>query len=170
MQAGDAARYLANTTVDAIYASPCRRTDMTAAMITERHDISVQFEDGLVERNFGVWEGLYFEEIESKYPGLYKDWKENQAAFKPENGESVYDLAERVSGTVERIIGLHQGQTVIVVSHVGPIRALITKALSMPIEAYRRLSIDPASMTTVDYGKSQNNLIFLNFHARHWGI
>ncbi len=143
---------------------------MTAAMIAERHDISVQFEDGLVERNFGVWEGLYFEEIESKYPGLYKDWKENQAAFKPENGESVYDLAERVSGTVERIIGLHQGQTVIVVSHVGPIRALITKALCMPIEAYRRLSIDPASITTVDYGKSQDNLILLNFHARHWGI
>lgn len=169
-QAKDAASYLANLNVDAIYASPCSRTDMTANIIAGHHNINIQFEDELVERNFGVWEGLYFEEIESQYPALYKEWKENQAAFKPESGESVYDMSERVSRAVERIIERHEEQTVIVVSHVGPIRALVAQALCMPIEAYRRVSIDPASMSIIDYGRSQNNLILLNFHARHWGV
>lgn len=167
-QAESAADHLSALSVDAIYASPCTRTDMTAKIVAKRHGLGVQFDDELVERNFGVWEGMYFEEIESEYPALYREWKENQAAFKPENGESVYDMAERVSRAVKSIVDRHDGRTVIVVSHVGPIRVQVAQALSMPVEAYRRVSIDPASVTRVDYGRSQNNLILLNFHARHW--
>lgn len=82
--AEQAAGFLANQDVAAIYASPCRRTSMTAEAIAKYHEHPVQYDGALVERNFGVWEGLFFHEIESQFPSLYKEWKQNQAAFKPE--------------------------------------------------------------------------------------
>ncbi len=169
-QAEQAAKFLRNQGVAAIFASPCLRTSMTAEAIAKFHAHPVKYDDALVERNFGDWEGLYFHEIESQFPGLYKAWKQNQAAFKPDNGESVYDLAARVGSAKDRIIEEFAGRCVVVVSHVGPIRVLVADALEMPVERYRQLSIEPASLTQIDYGASQNNMILLNFHARHWGI
>ena len=169
-QAEQAAQCLSKIDVAAIYASPCRRTNITAEAIANYHKCLVQQDRALVERNFGVWEGLYFHEIESQFPDQYKEWKQNQAAFKPDAGESVYDMADRVCTRIDQIISEHMGQCVVIVSHVGPIRVLVASALGMPIEGYRQISIDPASMSRVDYGRSQNNLILLNFHARHWSV
>lgn len=168
-QAEQAASFLASVDISAIYASPLLRTKMTAEEIAKNHDqLSIEFEPDLVERNFGDWEGMYFDEIESQYPEQYRQWKENQAAFKLGAGESVYDLSDRVSPVMERIVASHAGQTVVVVAHVGPIRVLLAKALNLPVEGYRQLAIDPASMTGIDYGVSQNNLMFMNFHGRHF--
>jgi broad specificity phosphatase PhoE len=168
-QAEQTAEFLANVDAAAIYASPCCRTRMTAEAIAKNHKhLLIGIEPDLMERNFGIWEGLYFHEIESQYPDLHREWKQNQALFKPERGESVYDLADRTQPVIDRLLDKHAGQTIIVVAHVGPIRALIAKALEMPVEGYRRLGVDPASATCIDYGGSQNNLIFMNFHLRHY--
>ena len=168
-QAEQTARFLANVDAEAIYASPCKRTRMTAEAIAKYHaDLTIGFEPNLMERNFGVWEGLYFEEIEARFPDEYKKWKQNQAIFKPDQGDSVYDLADRAQPVINDLLEKHRGKTIIVIAHVGPIRALIANALEMPIEGYRRLGIDPASATCIDYGRSQNNLIFMNFHLRHY--
>ncbi len=168
-QARQAAAFLSLKNISAIYASPSQRTRMTAEAIAENHkSLSVELDPGLVERNFGDWEGMYFEEIESQFPAKYREWKENQAAFKTGAGESVYDLAERVVPVVSKIVAAHAGQTVVVVAHVGPIRVLLANALKLPVEGYRQLTIDPASMAAIDYGVSQNNLLFMNFHGRHF--
>lgn len=168
-QARQAAEFLSLENISAIYASPSLRTRMTAEAIAKYHDkLSIEFDPNLVERNFGDWEGMYFDDIESQYPQKYKEWKQNQAAFKIGPGESVYDLLERVAPSVSRIVTAYTGQTVVVVTHVGPIRVLLAKALNLPIEGYRQLAIDPASVTGVDYGASQNNLMFMNFHGRHF--
>ena len=169
VQASQVADCLRGARIDALYASPCLRTQMTAETVAAGHgDLRIVFEDDLRERHFGIWEGLYFNEIESQFPLEYESWKRDQAAFKPDGGESVYDLAGRVVPVVSEIVARHRGETVVLVTHVGPIRVLVAEALGMPVESYRRLHIDPASITVVDYGLSQNNLILLNFHARHW--
>lgn len=169
-QAAQIAAALSRLKIDAIYASPCQRTRMTAGAIANHHPmLSVGHDAALMERNFGIWEGLDFHEIETRFPDEYLAWKANQAAFKPEGGESVYDLAARVSPAVAEMVSVNRGGCVVIVSHVGPIRALVADALGMPLEKYRQLTIDPASATCVDYGKSQNNMILFNFHARHWG-
>lgn len=170
-QAGQAAEWLRSVPVDALYASPCLRTKMTAETVLASHPgLNAMFDDRLRERHFGIWEGLYFSEIERDFPLDYQAWKRDQAAFKPDGGESVHDLAGRVVSAVRDIVTRHRGETVVVVAHVGPIRVLVAKALNMPVESYRQLQIDPASITIIDYGSTQNNLILLNFHSRHWVV
>lgn len=161
-QAQMAAGLLSNERIDAIFASPLQRTLMTARAIANESGVEVQTEPALKERPFGVWDGLYFDAIERDFPDDYLAWKKNPATYVPEGGESVYDLLARVKNALDNIILKHHGKTVVVVSHVGPIRVLVSQSLNMPLEHYRQLTIDYGSLTRVDYGKRQNNLIYLN--------
>ena len=166
-QANSAASALADIELAAIFASPSLRTRMTAGIIAEKHDLAVEFKSELMERRFGYWEGMYFHEIEAQYPDEYMNWKRNNAAFQPEGGESVFDLQARLSPCVTELVESFKGQAVVVVSHVGPIRATIASAVELSLEKYRSLTIDYASISIVDYGRSQNNLICLN---RVWSV
>lgn len=161
-QAEKAAATLVDTAVDAVYASPSLRTRMTSAVIANKHGLSPVYLPEWVERRFGIWEGLYFNEIEARYPEEYLHWKRDNAGFKPERGESIYDLSERVSPSLQQLIERHQGRCIVVVSHVGPIRTVLANALGVDLRKYRSLTIDYASVSVVDYGKSQNNLICIN--------
>ena len=161
-QALTASNALADVEIAALYASPSKRTRMTAELIAEKHVLSVEYKPELMERRFGYWEGMYFHEIEAQYPEDYMEWKRNNAAFKPLGGESVYDLHRRLSPCVTELVERFKGQTIVVVSHVGPVRALIASAVMLPLEKYRSLTIDYASVSIVDYGSKQNNLICLN--------
>ncbi len=164
-QARGAAESLRQEDVAALYASPACRTMATAKAIADVHGLPIEQREQLRERRFGIWEGLYFHEISEGYPEQHSQWKVDNAGFKPEGGESIYDLLERMSGVFAEIQEKYIGKTVVVVTHVGPIRAAIADAIGLPIKDYRRLSIDYASISRVDYGRTQNNLIYLNRDA-----
>ena len=167
LQASQAAELLSSVKAQALISSPLARTRMTAQVISDATGLEVETDNRLVERKFGIWEGLYFNEIEEQYPGLYQDWKRNQAEFKPEGGESVFDLLGRVSEVISDVKQRLAGKTVIVVSHVGPIRVLLADAMGISVKSYRQIGIDYASLSCVDYGMSQNNLVLHNYHCRH---
>ncbi len=162
MQAKSAAVALAEEEVAAIYASPSARTQATADELAQVKGLRVQHMTDLMERRFGIWEGLYFDEIEERYPDAYRAWKRDPINFTPEGGETIDDLRNRLAAQLVEIIGRHQGETVVIVGHVGPIRVCVTDAFQMPIEQYRQLRIDHASLTRIDYGTTRNNLIYLN--------
>lgn len=155
-------RFLKNEAVDVIYTSPSKRTLMTAEPVIRACGMENIISEKLKERHFGNLEGLYFSEIERDHPEDYAKWKSDPAAFRPDGGESVYDMLKRVTRMVSEIISRHLGKTIVVVSHVGPIRMVISDAFRMPTELYRQLSIDNASLTRIDYGTKQNNFIFMN--------
>lgn len=164
-QARAVAELLRERPVHAIYTSPLARTHGTAEAIRRVKGAPLLFAEDLRERGFGVWDGLYFGDIQQRYPQDYAAWKRNPAAFKPDQGESVYDLLARVRRVIQGILSEHGGKHIVVVSHVGPIRVMVSDAIKLPVEEYRRLTIDNGSLTCVDYGKHQNNLIFMN-HTR----
>lgn len=156
------AKLLSTVGLAAIYTSPTCRTSATAHALAAGHGLTPVPVPALRERHFGIWEGLYFHEIERDFPDAYARWKRDHAGFKPEGGESVHDLLQRLSAWLNGIISTHAGRLIAVVSHVGPIRAAVAAAIGLPIEHYRRLNIDYASVSQVHYGRKQNNLITLN--------
>lgn len=162
LQAQHVAALIEKQSVDLIYSSPMLRTRSTAEVIASKANVSVLFEPRLKERPFGIWDGLYFDEISRDYPDQFQAWKRDPISFVPEGGETINAHMERIKGALFEIIDNHRGQRIVVVSHVGPIRMCITDVLGMPLAAYRRLTIDYASMTRVDYGSKQNNLMYMN--------
>lgn len=161
-QAQAAAEWLGLQTVDAIYASPSSRTRMTAEAISKTTKAPVNEMIGLRERRFGVWDGLYFDQIAQSFPEEYRAWRKDTVHYTPAGGETIVRLKERVIAAVDGIINNHKSKLIVIVSHVGPIRVCLTEAMNIPLEGYRQIRIDYGALTQVDYGSRQNNLIFSN--------
>jgi len=161
-QAEAAAQLLKAEAVDAVYVSPMQRTRMTAQPIIDALNVPFHVDAQLKERPFGIWDGMYFDDIQRDFPDEFKAWKRDPVGFVPEGGETIQDHRVRITDAVQEIIARHPGGVVVIVMHVGPIRMCVTDALQMPLAAYRQLTVDYGSLTRIDYGRRQNNLIYLN--------
>ncbi len=147
--------------IAAVLVSPSKRTIETATPIVTSLNLEYKIMNELKERDFGIWEGLTFSEIESQYPEGLKKWKEDPISYTPEGGESIIDLQKRVNNIVQEVISGHKGKKVVVVAHMGPIRVAVSLALQIPLINYRHLQIHPCSATRIDYGITAANLIYL---------
>ena len=134
--------------VDAIYASPLERAQETAAPIAASCGLEVQPESGLLECDFGEWEGLTFREVRERYPAEVETWLGSTAAAPP-GGESLDAVAARVDRAVERLRAYGSG-VVVVVSHVSALKLILREALAAGDAFLYRCHLDPAGMSTVD--------------------
>jgi probable phosphoglycerate mutase len=137
-------------TVDVVVSSPVRRTHESAEIIGALLDRPVELEPAIAEMEFGSWEGLTFAEVNEQYPDELSAWLGDldQAAG---GGESFRAVAARVLEGRDRIVASYPGKTVLVVSHVTPIKVLVADALGAPLEALFRMELSPASVTVVSY-------------------
>ena len=136
--------------IDAVVSSPLPRAVETAEPIAAARGLRVEIEDGLIETDFGAWEGLTFAEATERDPELMARWL-NSAEVAPPGGESFVTVGERVRVAQQQITAAHQGSRVVVVSHVTPIKLLLRFALDAPPPAMFRIHLDTASVSIVDY-------------------
>lgn len=145
-----AARAASFGPVAAVVTSPLRRCVQTAEPIAEATGAALVEAADFAEVDFGVWEGLTFGEVRSAYPDAMARWLESETAAPP-GGESFADVAVRVARERDQIVAAHHGESVIVVSHVTPIKTLLRLALDAPAVSMFRIHLDTASISIVDY-------------------
>jgi broad specificity phosphatase PhoE len=165
-QADQAAAALSCFRIRAVFTSPLLRTADTAARIGEACKAELQVDSRLIESSFGQWEGLRREDVlkrGSPDVELLARW-ESDASCAPPGGESLEEVRMRVIGLVEELERELPGNSVVLVSHVGPIKALLACALNLPLEATRRFFLDPGSISVVDWGEHPLLRLF-NSHA-----
>ncbi|MFD0774662.1 histidine phosphatase family protein, partial [Streptomonospora algeriensis] len=148
-QARAAARHLAGSGVDVVVSSPLRRARDTAEPIAAELSVPVEVDEGLRETDFGSWEGMTFGEVQRSRPQEMQRWLSDTAAA-PEGGESFAAVAERVAETRDKLLARHTGRTVLVVSHVTPIKVLLQQALLAPPEALFRMHLDVGCLSRID--------------------
>lgn len=150
-QAERLAEALAPLPLAAVYASPLSRAAETGRRIGGRLELPVRSEPRLAEQCFGTWEGLTRAEIVGRGDGeVLRRW-EADAAVPPPDGEPLAAVGERVLGLVGELAARHAGEWVALVSHVGPIKALVCAALGVPLETARRMFLDPGTVSVVDW-------------------
>jgi broad specificity phosphatase PhoE/ribonuclease HI len=150
-QAEAAAQYLGpRGGVTAVITSPLQRAYDTAAKAAKALGLDVTVDDDLIETDFGAWEGLTFSEAAEKDPGLHRKWLRDTSVTPPD-GESFDSVAERVQRVRGRIISEHAGETVLVVSHVTPIKTLLRLALDAGPGILYRLHLDLASLSIAEF-------------------
>jgi len=136
--------------VDALITSPVRRTAESAEILGELMSLTPKVEPGIAEMEFGDWDGLSFTQIQETYPEDLESWLGN-LEHAPTGGESFRTVEERVLAGRDRILADHTGQTVLVVSHVTPIKTLVADALGAPLDAIYKMELAPASVTVISY-------------------
>ncbi|ONI53713.1 MULTISPECIES: bifunctional RNase H/acid phosphatase [unclassified Streptomyces] len=146
-----AAHFAALCTVQEIVSSPLRRCRETAAAVADRLGLAVRIEDGLRETDFGAWEGLTFGEVRERYGDDLTTWLADPETAPTGGGESFAEVAERVAAARDRLTARYAGRTVLLVTHVTPIKTLVRLALEAPAKAMFRMELSAASISTVAY-------------------
>ncbi|MFE9847335.1 bifunctional RNase H/acid phosphatase [Streptomyces sp. NPDC005576] len=146
-----AAHFEALGTVEAIVSSPLRRCRETAGAVAARLGLDVTVDEGLRETDFGAWEGLSFAEVRERYGSDLTTWLTDPQAAPTGGGESFVEVAERVAVARDRLAAAYAGRTVLLVSHVTPVKTLIRLALGAPAESMFRMELAAASLSEVAY-------------------
>jgi probable phosphoglycerate mutase len=167
-QAAAVAGRLADCGVEVIVSSPLRRTQQTAAAVAERLRLPFEVEDGFRETNFGEWEGSTFQEIAKAAPAELKAWLADPRVAPP-GGESMVSTAKRVTAAQERVMTAHAGKTVLVVTHVTPIKLMLRDALDAPMNAIYRLHLDLTSLSIIDWRSEGPAVVRLMNDTGHLG-
>ena len=130
IQAGLISKRLEKESISKIYSSSLKRAVKTAEIIAKPHRISVELKEDLREINFGDWEGLSFQEIQKSYSHEFSEWQNNIMNFTTPHGESILELKERVETAFNEILNSAKENNVVIVTHGGSIRIMLSKILS----------------------------------------
>jgi ribonuclease H / adenosylcobalamin/alpha-ribazole phosphatase len=136
--------------IDVLVCSPARRARETAEIVAARLDKDVEIDDGLVEMEFGTWDGLTFAEVSERHADDLEAWL-GSLDHPPGGGESFTQVQQRVHASLDRLLTSFPGKTVLAVSHVTPIKVLVAQALGAPLDAVYRMELAPASVTVISW-------------------
>ena len=154
--------------IDAVVASPQARAQGTARIAAGALGLDVVTEDGLRELDFGDFEGLTREEAVARDEGAFETWQSSPNNAPP-SGESLTALHRRVSRTQEKLQERYEGQTVLVVTHMTPVKSFLRQALGAGPELFKHLFLDLASISVVDYYGDFGVVRCVNDVAHHRG-
>ena len=136
--------------IDAIVSSPLARARVTAQAVADRTALDVVEDPEFIETDFGAWEGLTFLEAAQQDPDIHARWLADTAICPPD-GESFDEVAARVVAAKDALVARHPGHTVLVVSHVTPIKSLLRAALGVGPQLLFRLHLDLASLSIAEF-------------------
>ena len=134
----------------AVYCSDLSRAIKSAEIIAGPHGLKPIILPELRERNFGIWEGMSFDEIKEKWPDAFNSWASNPLKFSPMNGESTIEVRERAVRAVEKILNRDTDERIAIVSHGGINRVMLCHWLGMPLENIFRVEQDYGCINIVE--------------------
>ena len=154
------AEYLGDLKIDAIYSSPLKRALKTAEMIASYHNPDMEIAPGLIDFDYGEWQGLSHEVVKDRYKELYAEWIKNPHQVEMAGGESLNDVRKRAIGVVDSVVAKYEG-TVVLVSHRVVNKILICALLGLDNSHFWNIRQDTCGLTTFTY---QNGQFILTKH------
>lgn len=142
--------YLKDFDIDKIYTTTSSRTKSTVKKLSELKSIEIIERESLKEISFGNFEGLTFDEIKNKYPEEFQDMIQKGYEYKYPNGESLIDSYNRVCIELDNIISNNDNRTILICSHGGTIRNIITYLISNSYKYHWNFKIDNGSVTILE--------------------
>lgn len=172
-QAEAIATTLAPFNLGVIYTSPLRRAQETADILARKTGLMTKIDGRLREQCFGSWEGRKVKGTVADNPRAAIPWTDLDPCDAPPGGESLRDVEIRVKEFIADFERTFSAGWFVLVTHVGPIKALLCSALAVPLETAKRIFLDPATITVIDWKPSRlvrlvNGHPHSNFSATRW--
>ncbi len=165
-QAECTAKFLDDYPIDVIYASDLNRAFDTAMHTAKRKGLEVIPSEGLREINGGAYEGMLYKSIIDHYPKEFYTWLHDIGNSHCPDGESIAQLAERITTEVKRIVAENRGKNILIATHATPVRVLTCNWLGIPITEMSKTDwVNNASVCIVDYDENGHaEIIAYNLH------
>ena len=170
-QAEALARALKSEKVGDVYTSPLRRARHTADIISQYHQVEVTDLLGLRELDAGEVDGLTYDEMAAQHGEFLEKWVKDCTSVRPPGGCTLGELQEQVWAAIEEILDRERNQTagkaknekvVVAVAHFFPILTIMSKVLGLELSECRRMKLDLASLTTLDFTPTRTVLVSFN--------
>jgi probable phosphomutase (TIGR03848 family) len=165
-QAEEAAYYIAEwraalPPLAAIYCSPLTRARETAGILGKTVDIAPVERPELIDCDAGEWAGAPIKDLVKK-----PEWAtvvRYPSSFRFPGGEGIKDMSDRMVAAARALVNQHPGQTLVIVSHADPIKAVVTDALGLHLDLFQRVVIAPASVSAIAYGDASPAVTLVNW-------
>ena len=142
---------LAGKNVAAVYSSDLIRSTKGAVIIAQQLGVAHTPLRELRERSVGAWEGLTADEIKERFPGEYLLWRADLLNYRPQGGECLVDVKERILPVFKRLVASHPGREIAMLLHGGVNRVILADALGMDMLNLFRLAQDFGALNIIDY-------------------
>lgn len=142
------------------YASTLKRVFNFAKMVIK--DMPIEGLSELREMNFGIFEGLTYQEIMDRHPQIYKKWLDKPLSVTIPDGESPDNLAKRVKGALAKILSENDNRTVAIFTHAGPIRIILHDIMKLGPEKIWQIKQDLAHISIVEFNNGEGRVQLIN--------
>jgi probable phosphoglycerate mutase len=145
-----------------VLTSPMTRCRETAQVIAAALGASVIVDPELREMDFGLWEEMTFDEVQDRYPEDLRRWTQSTSATPTGSSESIAAVVDRMGTAAERFASRYAGASVVAVTHVTPMKALVAHALGAPPTALFRMELSSACFSRITYSDGEASVRLLN--------
>ncbi len=143
----------------AVYASPLSRAIETASEVSAPHGIEPEIDDGLIDINYGEWEGVSNNEVREKYPDLHKQWLNAPQTVTFPGGESIVDVAERALKATIKLARRQEDETIALVSHRVPNKMILIAVMGINVSRFWDIEQDTACINVLRYVRKNDRFI-----------
>ena len=145
-QSEKAAKFLEDMNISAIYSSPIERAKNTAEIVGKHNSIDVKIDDRLIEIDMGKFTGRPYDEIFSSHGNVFMKFYKGELEIAHNGVETFVEVKKRILGMVDHVIENHPDENVVLVTHMDPIKAMLSTIVSLSPENLYELIIANASL------------------------
>ncbi len=155
-------RISADWAVTAVYSSPLQRAVRTAQAIARHYGLPVLTHPGLIDIDYGQWQGRTPDEASQQWPEMVEAWYRAPQAVRIPGGESLDDLRLRGMAAVNELAARHAGQTIVLVGHTVINRVILLGALGLGHDRFWRIRQDTGAINLFEVEGDEYTLASLN--------
>ena len=155
-QAERIAKYLASIDISAIYSSPIERAKHTAEIVAKHNSLNYELDSRLTELDMGKFTCQPYEEIFAKYGNVFLKYYENDPAIAEHEIETFPQVKKRILDMVNYVVKKHKNENVLLVTHMDPIKIMLSEIMYLTPQALFELIITNCSLTII----KENNMKF----------
>ena len=161
-QAGRIAKYLKPLDISAIYSSPIERAKHTAEIVAENNSLDYQLDDRLIEIDMGRFTLMNYDDMFAKYCNVFLKFYENDPVIAKHKVETFPDVRKRILDMVDYVIKKHGNQNVVLVTHMDPIKSILSVVMDLKPKTLFELIIANASLTIIKEQDGKFSLSAIN--------
>ncbi len=146
-------QYLRGVKVDSLHSSPLSRALETAEAIARYQGKEVQILEGLIDIDFGGWQGISHEVVRERYEELYRQWKESPHLVRFPEGESLEEVRERALRAIHDVVRDHSDENLVMVSHRVVNKTVICGLLGLNNSHFWQIGQDTGCINVLEFGE-----------------
>ena len=161
-QAESIAKYLKSLDISAIYSSPIERASHTAEIVAKNNSLDYELDDRITEIDMGRFTRMNYDDMFAKYGNIFLKFYENDPVIAEHEVETFLEVQRRILDMVTDVVKKHKNENVILVTHMDPIKSMLSIVMDLKPKTLFELIIANASLTTIKEQENKFSLSAIN--------